>query len=127
MLAAWVWVVADAGDGEERVPGSLVLVAGRGEQDASDVHPRRLIDRVEHRRHDVLHVEGGSQVIVEGARAIGIAAMPGERKATACGARLDLGDPDLIDYAKSTLGDRCRVTHLPTEKVGELFAMAESR
>jgi len=38
---------------------------------------------------------------------------------------LDLGDPDLIQYAKEKLGDRCKVTHLPTKDVGELFAVAD--
>jgi glycosyltransferase involved in cell wall biosynthesis len=38
---------------------------------------------------------------------------------------LDQGDPDLIQYAQNKLGEKCRVTHLPSKHVGELFAMAD--
>jgi len=38
---------------------------------------------------------------------------------------LDQGDPELIQYAKNTLGKRCRITHLPSNQVGELFAVAD--
>ena len=38
---------------------------------------------------------------------------------------LDQGDPDLIQYTKDKLGDRCRVTLLPTCQVGELFKVAD--
>ena len=38
---------------------------------------------------------------------------------------LDQGDPDLVQYASNLLGDRCRITHLPTSQVGELFALAD--
>ncbi|PCI76898.1 MAG: hypothetical protein COB20_09450 [SAR86 cluster bacterium] len=38
---------------------------------------------------------------------------------------LDQGDPDLIQYTKDALGDRCRVTLLPTSEVGELFKVAD--
>lgn len=38
---------------------------------------------------------------------------------------LDQGEPDLIALAKSSLGDRCRLTHVPSDKVGELYALAD--
>ena len=38
---------------------------------------------------------------------------------------IDQGEPDLIAYAKSRLGDRCRITHVPSGKVGELYRMAD--
>lgn len=38
---------------------------------------------------------------------------------------LDHGDPDLPDYARAKLGDRVRVTHVPSDGVGELFALAD--
>lgn len=38
---------------------------------------------------------------------------------------LDHGDPDLPDYARAKLGERVRVTHVPSDRVGELFAMAD--
>jgi glycosyltransferase involved in cell wall biosynthesis len=38
---------------------------------------------------------------------------------------LDQGEPDLVDYARQRLGARCRVTHVPSEKVGELHRMAD--
>ena len=38
---------------------------------------------------------------------------------------LDHGDPDLIAEAETKLGDRCRITHVPTDSVGELYAMAD--
>ena len=37
----------------------------------------------------------------------------------------DQGDPDLVEYARHTLGDRCRVTHLPSKCVGELYGLAD--
>lgn len=38
---------------------------------------------------------------------------------------MDQGEPDLIGYARSRLGDRCRITQVPTAKVGELYRMAD--
>lgn len=38
---------------------------------------------------------------------------------------LDHGDPDLIDLAKDTLGDKCRVTRVDSDKVGELHRLAD--
>ncbi len=38
---------------------------------------------------------------------------------------LDHGDSGLVDFAKQRLGDRCRITHVPSEKVGELFKCAD--
>jgi glycosyltransferase involved in cell wall biosynthesis len=38
---------------------------------------------------------------------------------------LDHGEPDLIDYAHRRLGERCRVTHVPSDKVGELYHLAD--
>ena len=40
-------------------------------------------------------------------------------------ASMDQGEPDLIGFARSCLGDRCRITHVPTGKVGELYRMAD--
>ena len=37
----------------------------------------------------------------------------------------DQGEPELVEYAKSRLGDRCRVSHVPTADVGELYRMAD--
>lgn len=38
---------------------------------------------------------------------------------------LDHGDPDLPDYARARLGDRVRVTHVPSAEVAELYAVAD--
>lgn len=38
---------------------------------------------------------------------------------------LDHGDADLVPLAKKRLGDRCRITHVPSEKVGELYRLAD--
>lgn len=38
---------------------------------------------------------------------------------------LDQGEPDLIDLAKSKLAEQCRITHIPSEKVGELYRLAD--
>ncbi len=38
---------------------------------------------------------------------------------------LDHGDPGLVEFAKQRLGDRCRITHVPSSKVGELFKCAD--
>jgi len=38
---------------------------------------------------------------------------------------LDHGDPGLVDYARARLGDRCKVTHVPSSEVGELHRMAD--
>lgn len=40
-------------------------------------------------------------------------------------ASMDQGEPDLVAYARSRLGDRCRITHVPSSKVGELYRMAD--
>ena len=40
-------------------------------------------------------------------------------------ASMDQGEPDLVEYALSRLGRRCRITHVPSEKVGELYRMAD--
>lgn len=39
---------------------------------------------------------------------------------------LDHGDPDLIDHARARLGDRVRITHVPSAQVGELYRMADA-
>jgi len=38
---------------------------------------------------------------------------------------LDHGDPGILDEARELLGDRCRITHVESGKVGELYAMAD--
>lgn len=38
---------------------------------------------------------------------------------------LDHGEADLIEYAKQRLGERCRITHVASDKVGELYRMAD--
>lgn len=38
---------------------------------------------------------------------------------------LDHGDADLISLARKRLGDKCRITHVPSEKVGELYRLAD--
>jgi glycosyltransferase involved in cell wall biosynthesis len=38
---------------------------------------------------------------------------------------LDHGDPDLLGYARQRLGSRCRVTHVRSEQVGELYRLAD--
>lgn len=40
-------------------------------------------------------------------------------------ASMDQGERDLIGYAKARLGDRCRITHVPSAQVGELYRMAD--
>ncbi|MET0362496.1 MAG: glycosyltransferase family 4 protein [Sphingobium sp.] len=53
-----------------------------------------------------------------------VARMPGEPLLWLDGS-LDHGDPDLPDYARAMLGERVRVTHVPSDRVGDLFAMAD--
>lgn len=38
---------------------------------------------------------------------------------------LDHGEADLIEYARQRLGDRCRISHVASDKVGELYRMAD--
>ncbi len=38
---------------------------------------------------------------------------------------MDQGDRDLVDFIKESLGDRCRITHVPTTDVGELLKLAD--
>jgi glycosyltransferase involved in cell wall biosynthesis len=38
---------------------------------------------------------------------------------------LDHGDPDLLPWAKAKLGERCRISHVPSDKVRELYALAD--
>jgi glycosyltransferase involved in cell wall biosynthesis len=38
---------------------------------------------------------------------------------------LDHGDPDLVDLARQKLGDRCIITHVRSDEVGELFEAAD--
>jgi glycosyltransferase involved in cell wall biosynthesis len=38
---------------------------------------------------------------------------------------LDHGDPDLIGYARRRLGDRCRITQVASDRVGELYRLAD--
>ena len=38
---------------------------------------------------------------------------------------MDQGDADLVDSVRETLGDRCRITQVPTAKVGELLKLAD--
>lgn len=38
---------------------------------------------------------------------------------------LDHGDPELVDYARQRLGDRCRITHVSSDRVGELYRLAD--
>lgn len=40
-------------------------------------------------------------------------------------ASLDQGEPDLVAYAHERLGSRCKITHVPTAQVGELYRMAD--
>lgn len=53
-----------------------------------------------------------------------VARMPGDPLLWLDGS-LDHGDPDLPAYARARLGDRVRVTHVPTGQVGELFGLAD--
>jgi hypothetical protein len=39
---------------------------------------------------------------------------------------LDHGDPELVELARQRLGDRCRVTHVPSERIGELYRLADA-
>ena len=38
---------------------------------------------------------------------------------------MDFADPDLLDIGRQRLGDKFRFTHVPSDKVGELYAMAD--
>jgi len=38
---------------------------------------------------------------------------------------MDQGDPELVDFVRETLGDRCRITHVPTANVGELLKLSD--
>ena len=38
---------------------------------------------------------------------------------------MDHGDPDLPDLARRVLGDRVRITRVPSDQVGELYALAD--
>jgi glycosyltransferase involved in cell wall biosynthesis len=40
-------------------------------------------------------------------------------------ASMDQGEPDLVDYARSKLGERLRLTHVASNKVAELYRMAD--
>jgi len=40
-------------------------------------------------------------------------------------ASMDQGEPDLVEYAQSRLGSRLRLTHVPSDRVGELYRMAD--
>jgi glycosyltransferase involved in cell wall biosynthesis len=53
-----------------------------------------------------------------------VARMPGDPLLWLDGS-LDHGDPDLPDLARARLGDRVRVTHVPSAQVADLFAIAD--
>lgn len=53
-----------------------------------------------------------------------VARMPGNPLLWLDGS-LDHGDPDLPAYALAKLGDRVRVTHVPSDQVGQLYALAD--
>lgn len=53
-----------------------------------------------------------------------VAQMPGDPLLWLDGS-LDHGDPDLPAYARAKLGDRVRVTHVPSAQVADLFALAD--
>lgn len=53
-----------------------------------------------------------------------VAQMPGDPLLWLDGS-LDHGDPDLPAYARAKLGDRVRVTHVPSVQVADLFALAD--
>lgn len=38
---------------------------------------------------------------------------------------MDQGEPDLVDFVREMLGDRCRITHVPTAQVGELLKLSD--
>lgn len=38
---------------------------------------------------------------------------------------MDQGEPDLIAYARSRLGDRCRISQVASDRVGDLYHMAD--
>lgn len=38
---------------------------------------------------------------------------------------MDQGEPDLIAHAHTRLGERCRITHVPSAQVGELYKAAD--
>ena len=40
-------------------------------------------------------------------------------------ASMDQGEPDLLDYARQRLGERCKISHVASHQVGELYRMAD--
>lgn len=40
-------------------------------------------------------------------------------------ASMDQGEPDLVDYARARLGQRCRITHVRSDQVGDLYGLAD--
>ena len=40
-------------------------------------------------------------------------------------ASMDQGEPDLIEHARQRLGARCKISHVPSAQVGELYRMAD--
>lgn len=49
----------------------------------------------------------------------------GEKSLLLLDGSLDHGDPDLIDYARRRLGGRCRITHVESDRVRELYHLAD--
>jgi glycosyltransferase involved in cell wall biosynthesis len=53
-----------------------------------------------------------------------VAALP-ERALLWLDGSLDHGDPDLVEFARARLGERCLITHVSSDQVGELFKAAD--
>ena len=53
-----------------------------------------------------------------------VAGMPGRPLLWLDGS-LDHGDPELLDMARARLGDNVRISHVPSDRVGELYRLAD--
>lgn len=65
----------------------------------------RLQKRVDHLISEVARLEGDVLLWIDGS--------------------MDQGDPSLLDLAQDRLGDRCRITRVPTAQVGDLYRLAD--
>lgn len=54
-----------------------------------------------------------------------VARLGGERHLLWLDGSFDHGDPAVLDYARKVLGQRLRFTHVPSDRVGELYRLAD--
>ncbi len=54
-----------------------------------------------------------------------VARLPGDKHLLWLDGSFDHGDPSLLEYGRARLGARLRFTHVPSDRVGELYALAD--